>query len=88
VSDTSVRKDLVEHVQDYATAGIAEYWIADARADEIDFRILTLAADGSYVPQASLADGWLASPVWGRAFRLVRFCNPAGATDYRLDARS
>lgn len=85
VSDTSERKDLVEHVGDYATAGVREYWIADARGDEVIFRILALGADAVYREVVKDASGWLASPLWGCRFQLRRFVDRAGMTDFTLD---
>lgn len=87
VSKSSAKKDLVELPEAYARAGVPEYWIADARGEAIDFRILVLTADGSYQAQAASADGWIQSKVWGRAFRLERFLDRAGLTDFRLLVR-
>lgn len=42
VSKSSRKKDTVELVEDYARAGIDEYWIADALGDEPQLRILAL----------------------------------------------
>lgn len=86
VSPSSKKKDLVKLVAGYARAGIPEYWLVDARGDELDLRSLVLK-DGAYVDVEPDADGWRASPTWGRAFRLRRITNPAGLTEYRLDAR-
>ena len=85
VSDTSARKDLLEHVEDYAAAGICEYWLADARSPELVFRILTLAPDRTYVAQPMDTDGWVASPLWGRRFRIRRFIDRVGLSDFALD---
>jgi Uma2 family endonuclease len=86
VSDTSARKDLLEHVEDYAAAGIHEYWLADAaRSPELVFRILTLAPDRTYVAQPMDTDGWVASPLWGRRFRVRRFIDRVGLSDFALD---
>jgi Uma2 family endonuclease len=85
VSASSQRKDLVEHVTDYAMAGISEYWIADARHDEISFRILVLGADGTYVDSTPDADGWARSPIWQRSFRIRRLPPRAGFHDFTLE---
>ena len=87
VSKTSETKDLVDLVEGYAQADVGEYWIADGRRQEIDFRILLLDQTGRYRQQAPDADGWITSPTWGRFFRLQRFRNPAGMEDYRLEVR-
>lgn len=86
VSRSSRRKDLVEGVVGYAKAGIGEYWIVDARGDEIDFRVLLLRGD-AYEAVAPDGDGFRESPTWGRAFRLRRVTNPAGLPEFRLDVR-
>lgn len=87
VSKTSHRKDLVEHPADYALAGVREYWIADARTADTSLRILTLGAEASYVDVQPDPDGWLASPLWQRAFRLRQLPERAGLRDYSLDVR-
>ena len=87
VSATSHRKDLVEHVTAYAQAGIAEYWIADAREDVVVFRILMLGPDASYADAAPDAEGWIVSPLWQRAFRVRRLPPRAGLQDFVLDVR-
>ncbi len=87
VSKSSAKKDLVELPEAYARAGVPEYWIADARGETLDFRILVLASDGSYHAQSASADGWIESPVWDHAFRLERFLDRAGLVDFRLLVR-
>ncbi len=86
VSRSSTRKDLEVLVRDYAQAGIGEYWIADARHDELIFLIQVLR-DGHYLPQAADEAGWVASPIWRREFRLRRVTNPAGLSDFLLEMR-
>jgi Uma2 family endonuclease len=85
VSRSSERKDLIEHVRGYASAGVPEYWIADARADLV-FRILVLE-QGVYRDQVA-SDGWLASPLLGGWFRLLGLTNRAGLPDFRLEVRA
>jgi len=87
VSESSRRKDLVEHVADYAAAGIREYWLADACGDEIAFRILVLGADCGYVDSVPAADGWTRSPLWQRELRVRRLPARAGFPDFALDIR-
>lgn len=88
VSKTSERKDLTEHVADYAAAGVREYWIADARVDPLVFRVLVLGDDGIYVDATADADGWIASPLWRRRFRVRRLPPRAGLSDFELEIRS
>jgi Uma2 family endonuclease len=82
VSDSSVRKDTVLLPRAYHLAGIPEYWLVDARRDEIAFTILINEANG-YVA-AEVVDGWQASPVFGRKFQLRRERNAVGHWDYTL----
>jgi Uma2 family endonuclease len=86
VSPSSRRKDLVEHVTDYAAAGIREYWIADACSDVLVFRILVLDR-GTYIEAVPDADGWIRSPLWQREFRVTRLPARAGFSDFTLETR-
>jgi Uma2 family endonuclease len=83
VSRTTVRKDTKRLPRLYFAAGIAEYWIIDARRDKIDFRILT-AGRKKYVEKAPDADGYRRSRVLGRSFLLTREPCPAGGYWYIL----
>jgi Uma2 family endonuclease len=87
VSKTSERKDLVEHVTDYAAAGISEYWIADARAQPLVFRILSRGQDGTYSDSTDV-DGWTWSPLWQRRFRVRSLPARAGLADFVLDSEA
>jgi Uma2 family endonuclease len=86
VGPSSVRKDTAMLPEVYERAGIPEYWLIDARADEISFNLFTLTADGYTATPAR--DGWLFSPVFGRDVRLTRVQNPIGLWRYRLDVRT
>jgi Uma2 family endonuclease len=86
VSDNSVRKDTVRLRQRYHRAGIPEYWLVDARGEEISFQIL-LHGDTDYI--ASLGrNGWQESRVFGRKFRLIRQRDQRGFWDYTLQMKS
>ena len=80
VSDSSVRKDLVALRSAYFKAEIPEYWLVDARGDDVRFEILARTPEG-YVARAT-------SVVFGRSFRLERVKNRAGRWDYRLISAS
>ena len=71
VSDSSVRKDTVRLRKAYHRAGIREYWLIDARGDEIDFQILWHEA-ADYVAAPARRGGWQESRVFKRLFRLRR----------------
>ncbi len=85
ISDSSVRKDTVRLRDAYHRAGIAEYWIVDARGDEVVFQIL-LRRKNHYV-SAKCKDGWQRSKVFGRWFRLERFLNDLGLWQFTLHVR-
>ena len=82
VSDSSVRKDLVALRERYARAGIPEYWLIDARGEDIRFEILVLAEDG-YAPSAP-SGAPQPSPLLGRAFELTRAKSRIGTWTYTL----
>jgi Uma2 family endonuclease len=82
VSDSSVRKDLVALRERYARAGIPEYWLIDARGEDIRFEILVLGEDG-YAPSAPSGEPQ-PSPLLGRAFELTRAKSRIGTWIYTL----
>ena len=86
VSDSSVQKDTVELFDGYFNAGVTEYWLIDARGDEIDFRIHTRGAD-RFEPTPPDADGFTPSAVLSRRFRIERELNPVGMYRYRMEIR-
>lgn len=86
ISKTSVRKDTQDLRRKYAQAGVPELWLVDARAEPPTFDLLVLQ-EGSHTPVEPDPDGFCASPVWGRTFRLRRITDPPGQPDYRLDTR-
>jgi Uma2 family endonuclease len=85
VSDSSVKKDTVTLRDLYWKAGIPEYWLVDARGEEMEFEILRYTAKG-YVPTRKQA-GWLKSPVFGKSFRLIRQTHEDGNPEYILEMR-
>jgi Uma2 family endonuclease len=82
LSDSSVRKDLVRLRSAYELAGIPEYWVVDARGDEIRFEILTLV-DNRYRSSAP-ADQPQTSRVFNARFELQRGRNRLGRFSYTL----
>ena len=69
VSDHSIVKDTRRLPEAYFKAGVAEYWIADARGENVVFQIHRRGERG-YEPVAPDADGFQGSTVFGRRFRL------------------
>jgi Uma2 family endonuclease len=86
VSRSSVRKDNVVLRSAYAKAGVPEYWLVDARGDELAFQILWLDSGAYAVATASSATQ--RSRVLARDFVLERERNRVGRWSYRLRAVS
>jgi Uma2 family endonuclease len=85
VSGSSIHKDTVQLRSAYHRARIPEFWLIDARGEEIDFKILLWRASG-YVA-APKRDGWQRSRVFGREFRLERRRTRLGTWKYTLHVR-
>lgn len=85
VSESSVQKDTKKLRAAYHRARIPEYWVIDARGDDIVFQILLWRKKG-YVA-SPFRDGWSESKVFARHFRLTRKRNSRGAWIYALRAR-
>jgi Uma2 family endonuclease len=85
VSPFSEQKDRDLMPELYFRAGIPEYWIIDARDERLDFTVLIADADGYRAVEPQ--DGWLASHVFGKQFRLVREPNEVGGWIYDLQTR-
>jgi Uma2 family endonuclease len=86
VSDSSVEKDTAQLREAYHRAGIAEYWLIDARGQEIHFQILHHRKNG--YAAAPLRDGWQRSRVFGRSFRLERQRDEFGLWEYTLHVQA
>ena len=69
VSDSSVKKDTRLLPEAYFKAGVAEYWLADARREPLVFRIHRRGESG-FEPVAPDAEGFQQSTVLARRFRL------------------
>lgn len=85
ISDSSVDKDTIKLREAYHRAGIREYWLVDARGDDIDFQILYHGENG--YEAAPLQKGWQQSRVFGRSFRLERHQDELGLWEYTLRTR-
>ncbi|HJZ91943.1 MAG TPA: Uma2 family endonuclease [Gemmataceae bacterium] len=82
VSPSSVNKDTILLREAYHAAGVAEYWLIDARADELQFEILRHTP--THYEPAPAQGGWLTSEVFGARFRLTRQQHQAGFLQYTL----
>jgi Uma2 family endonuclease len=80
VSKYSIRKDTVILRDLYHKAGIAEYWLVDARGSEPRFEILR-HTEKDYVAVEAV-DGWLTSSVFQRQFQIVKQTNPLGQPQF------
>ncbi len=85
VSDSSVTKDTVTLREDYAAAGVREYWLIDARSEPARFDILKLAG-GAYAATRRRG-GWLRSGVFACDFRLTPQDSELGFPAFALEAR-
>lgn len=85
VSDSSEGKDTKRLRDAYHRAGIPEYWLIDAQGKILSFQILSWR-QGGYAAVPS-HDGWMASKVFGRDFRLTRKKNRLGVWSYKLEIR-
>jgi Uma2 family endonuclease len=85
VSESSVYKDTVQMRRLYHLAGVPEFWLIDARGEEVEFQILVRSRKG-YEPVPRRGT-WQKSQVFGRSFRLVRQQNRRGRTVYRLQVK-
>ena len=86
VSDSSVKKDTVDLRELYFKAGVAEYWLVDARGSELKFSLLKRNGKG-YAETRRQADGWLKSAVFGKSFRLVQEKDRLGNQRFALEVR-
>lgn len=83
VSPGSVRKDYERLREAYWEAGIPEYWLADARAEELVFTIFKRGPRG-YSETRKVGE-WVKSVVFGRSFRLSQTITPGGYPRYKLE---
>jgi Uma2 family endonuclease len=86
LSRSSRRKDAVTLRNRYFLAGVAEYWLIDARGGTVDFTLLVRGGEG-FVPVEADEDGYRRSGVLGASFWLERRDDPDGLTQYDLRSR-
>jgi Uma2 family endonuclease len=86
VSRSSETKDLVDLPHQYWKAGIAEYWVIDARGDEVLFEILKHGRRG-YTSTKKQPEGWLKSNVFGRSFRIIRGRSKRSRPTFKLEVK-
>jgi Uma2 family endonuclease len=83
VSQSSVIKDTKSLKKAYQLAGVDEYWLIDARRNEMSIQIFTLAKNGfQAVP---VKRGRWTSPLFGFSFHLYREKDEFGYWEYTLE---
>lgn len=85
VSESSVQKDTVVLREAYWEAGVAEYWLIDARREPPQFDILRTGRRGYTAVRKQ--GGWTRSQVLGRTFRLLARPGGFGYPEYTLEVR-
>ena len=86
VSDRSVKKDMERLPAAYWKAGVTEYWLMDARSDELSFRIHH-RGNADYELASSDAEGFLQSGVFQQWFRLTRRRDRRGGWVFDLERK-
>jgi Uma2 family endonuclease len=82
VSDSSVQKDRKILMDLYHQAGIPEYWLVDARGEELEFAIFRHGKKGYAAVRKQ--KGWVKSKIFGRAVQFVQEVDKAGNPEYTL----
>jgi len=83
VSDASVRKDTERLPAAYYQAGVTEFWLIDARGEDLLFRIHRRGAS-QYEPSETDADGYHHSTILDSRYRLDRSRNAKGRIIFDL----
>jgi Uma2 family endonuclease len=86
VSESSEEKDVEWAMAAYFSAGIAEYWLVDAR-DEDEIRLDIYKRGKGEFSSGRKADGWVKSGVLGKSFRLVQSEGDDGNPEFTLEVR-
>lgn len=86
VSDSSERKDNQTLFEAYFEAGVSEYWLVDARGDEVEFHIYSRGAKKFAVVKKQ-SGGWMKSAAFGKSFRLIRGTDATGNPEFTLEVK-
>lgn len=87
VTDSSVAKDTHRLPKLYFDAGVKEYWIADARNDDLIF-VIHHRGDEEFVAAEISNDGWQKSVALGKQFRLLRPVVETEWVEFELQVKS
>jgi len=83
VSDSSVKKDTIRLPQAYFLAGVREYWLIDARGEELSFQLLRRGS-AAFESTPTDADSYQRSEVLDAHYRLDRSRHKRGHWVYQL----
>jgi Uma2 family endonuclease len=86
VSDRSVKKDTVRLLEAYWRADVPEYWLMDARGEEVLFRIYQHGAAGYELTPCD-EEGFQQSAVFQHWFRLERRRGRRGGWAFDLERK-
>lgn len=86
LSDSSVEKDTQRLFRQYYQAGVQEYWVVDARGDDVSFQIYHRGASG-FVRAARDKRGFQRSGVLVARYKFGREAGPNDSWLYTLDER-
>jgi Uma2 family endonuclease len=85
VSDSSEKKDNQTLFEAYYEAGVTEYWLVDARREEVEFHIYKRGAKKFTATKKQ--EGWAKSAVFGKTFRLTRDTDATGNPEFTLEVK-
>ena len=83
ISDSSLKKDTKKLPVSYFAAGIKEYWLVDARGEELRFQLYRRGVS-AYEDTPLDAEGYRYSEVLKHRFKLLRERDETGIWDYDL----
>ena len=86
LSDSSEAKDRVRLPAECFAGGVGEYWLVDCRGEEIALTIY-VRGDSHFAAIEADAEGFAASAVFGKRYRLTRGRDPLGGWTYELQER-
>jgi Uma2 family endonuclease len=86
VSDSSEKKDNQTLFEAYFDAGGAEYWLVDARGEEVEFHAYKRGAKKFSLARPQ-PGGWVKSAAFGRSFRLARGADATGEPEFTLEVK-
>jgi Uma2 family endonuclease len=86
VSDSSEKKDNQTLFEAYFDAGVAEYWLVDARGEGVEFHVYRRGAKKFTVTKPQ-PGGWAKSAAFGKSFRLARGTDATGKPEFTLEVK-